>query len=73
MHDGVKAECRSHDADGEAEIAGAADGDGVRGKQRACLVGQQFERIAARYDQPVPDRKVFGVGEYLVNAAARLD
>ncbi len=71
--DRVEAEHRGHDADGKAEVAGAADGDGVLREQFTRLACNEFERIATRCDQAVFDGQLLGVREHLVDAAARLD
>jgi hypothetical protein len=69
----AKAEAGAHDADGEAEVAGRPHRDAVLAEEVAELVREQRAIVIRLAQQPSLDGQVFGMGQHLVDAAARLD
>lgn len=73
MHRDAEAEPCAHDADGEAEVAGGADRDGIAGKERAEGIRGKKGIVVAGVQAAVLQRDVLGGFQHLINAAARLD
>ena len=73
MDGDAKAEAGAHDADGHAEVAGGAHRDAVLTEEVAELVREQLAIVVLFAEQAGLDRQPLGMGQHLVDAAARLD
>ena len=68
-----EAEFCAHDADGEAEVAGGADSDGVAGEQLPERLGVQHGVIVRQVEHPALEGDVLRRFQHLIDAAAGLD
>ena len=73
MHRDAEAQLRAYHADGQPQISGGADRDGVSGKQRAELLRREHGIVLPAAQIPVLARDVLRRFQHLVDAAARLD